>query len=74
MYYVLSVEYSDFFGKPVPSVLFAEEDLLSVSYDLHTLGVEVSIPDLEQRFSTVKKRGLTEVEGYFVEFVAPAGA
>lgn len=70
MYYILSLERSEFFKETVPSVLFAEEDLISISYDLHTLGVEVSIPDLEKTFYGAAKRRTVKEGRYFVEYVA----
>lgn len=69
MYYILSVERSEFFKETVPSVLFAEEDLISISYDLHTLGVEVSIPSLEQTFLGAVKRRTVKEGKYFIEYV-----
>ena len=69
MYYILEVRQDPFFKKPVPRVLFAEEDLVSVSYDLHTLGVEVSELELEQVFVSECKDGRATAEygEYFLQ-------
>ena len=69
MYYILEARSDQFFKKPVPSVLFAEEDLVSVAYDLHTLGVEVSELELEQVFVSACENGRATAEygGYFVQ-------